>query len=235
MAVDDPRVVEIVAAYRAASGDPDQMPWLSVLPWKETDVWAQIVHALISSADRYRRAVGVDLMVCGVDSTAVPSLVTRLVSLSTMEADGVVLVAVVRALRRVGGRRGVRAIARLADCDSALVRAQVAYSLSIEADGQDGASVRRVLLVLGRDEDDGTREGAVFALARQSRSIDSRVVDLLWERALDHDRRVRSEAIAGLVLRGAPSLHDELFEMISANDDDVRMAMPVCPVQKRAF
>lgn len=218
--IDDPRVEQIVAAYRDAEEDPDEMaPWLAWEPWLPVDDWLDAIDLMVGSDEPPRRAAAVDLSSLVAGSEADLRLVSFLARLARTEDAPQVLVAIVRALGFIGGQRAARVVVRLAEDDSTDVRRAVAASCSrVSMDSEDDA-VQDALAVLARDADDEVRDRATFVLARVSRSTSEQTMGVLWERLLDADGSVRSEAIAGLVLRGTTSLHDDLFAMITEAPD----------------
>ena len=219
--VDDPWFAVVVETYRSIDHELEGNPeWLSRRPWLPPADWTRAAEDLMSSADPAVVAAAVDMVSLVAETDRNTYVVSLLIRVARCEDDDRVRIATVRALDRAGGVRARRALRESFRDGSVAVRRAVArWVWDFDREDED-PGVLDLLVELSGDVDEVVRERATFALARISSSRSPAVFGVLWERFLDPDGRVRSEALAGLVLRGEESLHDELYAMIGREAED---------------
>lgn len=131
-------------------------------------------------------------------------------------------------LEQLDDDRVVEPMIRFTDHPNKWVRKQAAIALGHFA--HDNEQALRAVIDLCSDADRDVRDWATFELGSQFDPGDLDIPDahaVLWERADEDDREIRSQALRGLVFRGETGLTERLMRELDADEifDDVLEAV----------
>ena len=131
-------------------------------------------------------------------------------------------------LSQLDDDRAVRPIAELTNHANKWIRKSVAIALTSFAGESEHAL--RALIDMCRDPDRDVRDWATFGLGSQFElgNLDlPEAHEVLWERAEEEDREIRSQALRGLVFRGDNVPNERLIAELQADElyDDILEAV----------
>ncbi|MFJ8039255.1 HEAT repeat domain-containing protein [Kitasatospora sp. NPDC096147] len=172
---------------------------------------------LTGSADAIEREVGAALVGDAADHEKGlgAEAATVLLALAGRETADAVPAVLPRALGQTEDRRALPAVLALAGHSEAVIRREVACSLSSLATGlPDGPDVR-ALIALTRDRDPEVRNWATFTLGFLYELDTVEVRAVLWERTADDFPDVREEGIRGLARRHDPGAIALVAELLA--------------------
>jgi len=210
----DPRSSEaLLVAHRVELETDDEWDALWILRYRGGPQEFELARELTCSGDSKERMIGANLLgQLGVDP---PTFVKESVAILLGLLEDLDLDVIETAITNLGHRkdaRAVKAIIPFAKSDSAAIRYAVAIALGqMHIDEATATLVAETLTDLTYDDDDDTRNWAMFGLGRMS-DVDSATIRAALAAGIkDPDHEIRGEALVGLSRRQDDRTRDALL------------------------
>ena len=218
-----------MTCQRNDSRTTEELIKLALTEADEDTAWAAVVilhlrgncevfeaaQKLCASNNPKERKLGVDILgQLGVPKrTFLDESLAILFKLLDSEKDNDVLYAIGVALGHIGDSRAIEPLVKLKNHPSADVRLGVVFGISC----QEKAVAISTLIELSSDEDEDVRNWATFGLGSQIDTDTVEIREALFQRLVDEDHEIRSEALVGLAIRQDERVVEPLIKELSSD------------------